>query len=60
MTGKQEDPHASEQTISVNGDSNPTNNNVIKFDIQLPTDEQFKPELQCEIYDHMLSDIILY
>ena len=55
VTGKQEDSHAPVQTIPVNGGSNPTINTVIKFDIQLPKDDKFMPELQCEVYDHMLS-----
>jgi hypothetical protein len=55
VTGRQEDSHAPVQTIPVNGGSNPTINTLIKFDVQLPTNDKFMPELQCEVYDHMLS-----
>ena len=40
-TEKQEDSHASEQTIPVNGDSNSTINTVKNFYVRLPIDEQF-------------------
>ena len=33
----------------------PTINTVITFDVKLPIDSKFMPELQCEVYDHMLS-----
>ena len=55
VTGRQEDSHAPVQTIPVNGGSNPTINTLIKFDVQLPINDKFMPELQCEVYDHMLS-----
>ena len=55
VTGKAEDSHAPIQTIPVNGGENPTINTVISFDLKLPEDTKFMPELQCEVYDHMLS-----
>ena len=55
VTGKAEDSHAPVQTIPVSGGSNPTINTVIKFDVKLPTDSKFMPELQCEVYDNILS-----
>ena len=55
VTGKAEDSHAPVQTIPVNGGTNPTINTVITFDVKLPIDSKFMPELQCEVYDHMLS-----
>ena len=55
VTGKAEDSHAPIQTIPVNGGNNPTINTVISFDVKLPEDPKFMPELQCEVYDHILS-----
>ena len=55
VTGKAEDSHAPIQTIPVNGGTNPTINTVISFDVKLPEDPKFMPELQCEVYDHILS-----
>ena len=55
VTGKPQDSHQPIQTIPVNGGANPTINTVITFDINLPKDTKFMPELQCEVYDHMLS-----
>ena len=57
VTGKPEDAHANIQTIPVSGGRNPTINTVIKFDTKLPTNHIFMPELQCEVYDHMLSGL---
>ena len=55
VTGRDEDALAPIQTIPVNGGENPTINTVISFDAKLPTDEKFMPELQCEVYDNILS-----
>ena len=57
VTGKPEDAHANIQTVPVNGGANPTINTVIKFDTKLPLNPIFMPELQCEVYDHMLSGL---
>ena len=57
VTGKPEDAHANIQTVPVSGGSNPTINTVIKFDAKLPINQIFMPELQCEVYDHMLSGL---
>jgi len=57
VTGRAEDAHAPIKTIPVNGGTNPTINTVISFDVKLPTDSKFMPELQCEVYDHMLSGL---
>ena len=38
--------------------SNPTINTVIKFDVKLPKEDIFMPELQCEVYDHLLSGML--
>ena len=57
VTGKPEDAHANIQTVPVSGGANPTINTVIKFDTKLPKNDIFMPELQCEVYDHMLSGL---
>ena len=57
VTGKPEDAHANIQTVPVSGGSNPTINTVIKFDTKLPINPIFMPELQCEVYDHILSGL---
>ena len=57
VTGKPEDAHANIKTIPVSGGANPTINTVIKFDAKLPEKDIFMPELQCEVYDHMLAGL---
>ena len=57
VTGNPEDAHANIQTIPVNGGNNPTINTIIKFDLKLPEKDIFMPELQCEVYDHMLAGL---
>jgi len=57
VTGKPDDAHANIQTVPVSGGANPTINTVIKFDTKLPKDPVFMPELQCEVYDHMLAGL---
>ena len=57
VTGNPEDAHANVQTIPQNGGANPTINTVIKFDVKLPEKDIFMPELQCEVYDHMLGGL---
>ena len=57
ITGNPEDGHANIQTIPVSGGANPTINTVIKFDAKLPEKDVFMPELQCEVYDHMLAGL---
>ena len=55
VTGKPEDDHAPVKTIPVSGGENPTINTVIQFETKLPEQEEFFPELQCEVYDNILS-----
>ena len=55
VTGDPGDDHVPIQTIPVNGGANPTINTVIQFQTKLPEDENFMPELQCEVYDNILS-----
>ena len=38
--------------------SNPTINSALKFDLNLPKDAIFVPQLQCEVYDYILSGIM--
>ncbi|MCQ2817643.1 MAG: hypothetical protein MJ252_10295 [archaeon] len=46
--------------ITTPGDTgpNPTINTVFKFDVDLPTEPEFIPELQCEVYDNLLSGMV--
>ena len=55
VTGKDEDTLQTITTVPGDTGSNPTINTVIKFDVRLPEEEIFIPELQCEVYDHLLS-----
>ena len=55
VTGKPEDDHTPIKTIPVSGGINPTINTVIQFETKLPIQEEFLPELQCEVYDNILS-----
>jgi len=57
VTGKPEDAHANIQTVPVSGGANPTINTVIKFDAKLPIKTIFMPDLQCEVYDHILAGL---
>ena len=58
VTGRQED--SLQPIVTVPGDTgpNPTINTIIKFDAKLPKDEHFIPQLQCEVYDHLLSGMM--
>ena len=58
VTGKEEDSLNPIITQPKDCGSNPTINTVIKFDIQLPKEEIFMPDLQCEIYDNLFSNMI--
>ena len=57
ITGKPEDAHANITTIPCSGGANPTINSVIKFEVKLPNKDIYLPELQCEVYDHMLAGL---
>ena len=58
ISGKEEDSLKEIITLPKDYGSSPTINSVIKFDLNLPKDEIFMPELQCEIYDHLFSGFI--
>ena len=55
VTGKPEDDHEPVKTIPVSGGENPTINTLIQFETKLPIQDEFLPELQCEVYDNILS-----
>ena len=38
--------------------SNPTINSALKFDLNLPEDEIFMPQLQCEVFDYIFSGML--
>ena len=38
--------------------SNPTINSAFKFDLKLPEDDIFMPQLQCEVYDYIFSGML--
>lgn len=58
VTGEKEDSMQAIKTQPKDCGENPTINTVIKFDIKLPKEEIFMPELQCEVYDHLLSGMV--
>ena len=55
VTGKREDALQPVSTVPTATGENPTINTVITFDARLPKDKLFIPQLQCEVYDHLLS-----
>ena len=57
VTGDPGDEHAPIQTVPVSGGTNPTINTVIQFQTKLPEDNDFMSELQCEVYDNILSGL---
>ena len=57
VTGDVEDYHAPIQTVPVSGGNNPTINTVITFETKLPVDQNFMPDLQCEVYDNVLKGL---
>ena len=58
ISGKPEDSLKNITTLPKDCGSSPTINSVVKFDLNLPKEEIFMPELQCEIYDHLFSGFI--
>jgi len=57
VTGEPGDEHVPIQTVPVSGGANPTINTVIQFQINLPLKQDFMPQLQCEVYDNILSGL---
>ena len=44
-------------TIPNDKGNNPNINSVMKFNVNLPKDEIFIPEFQCDVYDHVLGGL---
>ena len=57
VTGNKEDNLPPRTTQPKDKGSNPTINSAIKFDLKLPKDEIFLPQLQCEVYDYIFSGL---
>lgn len=58
VTGKDDGSIRSIKTVPKKSGPNPTINTVIKFDIRLPKDHIFMPELQCTVYDYLLAGML--
>ena len=58
ITGDERKSLPSKQTQPKDKGSNPTINDAIKFDINLPKDLRFMPQLQCRIFDYIFKGTI--
>ena len=58
ISGKKQDSLPVKKTQPKNKGSNPTINSAIKFDLNLPENEIFMPQLQCQVYDYIFSGMI--
>ena len=58
VSSKAEDRLTPIKTQPTDSGANPNINSVIKFDVKLPKDEIFIPEMQCEVYDHVLGGML--
>ena len=58
FTGTNDESLKEIQTIPGDPGCNPTINSIFKFDVNLPENERYIPELQCEVYDYVLSGMI--
>ena len=58
VSGKKEDNFEPIKTQPNEAGSDPNINSVIKFNVKLPKDEIFIPELQCNVFDHVLGGMI--
>ena len=58
ISGKPEDSLKNITILPKDCGSSPTINSVVKFDLNLPKEEIFMPELQFEIYSHLFSEFI--
>jgi hypothetical protein len=58
VTGKDENSIKSIKTYPKKSGPNPTINTVLKFDIRLPKEDIFMPELQCSVYDYLLAGMV--
>jgi hypothetical protein len=57
VTGKEDQNLKIIKTQPKKSGTHPTINTVIKFDIRLPKDEIFMPEMQCIVYDYILAGL---
>ena len=58
ISGNESENLPSKQTQPKNKGSNPTINDALKFDVNLPKDLKFMPQLQCRIYDYIFRGTI--
>ena len=58
VSSRKEDSLTPITTQPGEGGSNPNINAVIKFNVKLPRDDIFIPEMQCNVYDHVLGGMI--
>ena len=58
ISGDESESLPSKQTQPKNKGSNPTINDALKFDVNLPKDLKFMPQLQCRIFDYIFSGTI--
>ena len=58
VTGEKENNLPSKTTQPKDKGSNPTINTSLKFDINLPINEIFMPQLQCQVFDYIFSGMI--
>ena len=55
VSGERENNLPSKTTQPKDKGSNPTINTSLKFDINLPTNEIFMPQLQCQVFDYIFA-----
>ena len=58
VSTKNKDNLAPKVTQPKDKGSSPTINSALKFDLQLPTDNTFIPQLQCEVFDYIFSGMM--
>jgi hypothetical protein len=58
ISGVESESLPSKQTQPKDKGCNPTINDALKFDINLPKDLKFMPQLQCRIFDYIFSGTI--
>ena len=58
VSGDKEDNLPAKTTQPKDKGSNPTINSALKFELNLPVEEIFMPQLQCEVYDYIFSGML--
>ena len=58
VSTKNKDNLAPKVTQPKDKGSSPTINSALKFDLQLPKEETFIPQLQCEVFDYIFSGMM--